>query len=657
MNRYELYDNENELTQSELEAWVNRFDEAERIMGHTATEALKKLYDYFGKDFLVWLARLYDPETGCFYYSNSARDNEGFLPDCGSTAQALSIYLYSGMLSRYDENYSRAYPKMMFAHCREYLKSLQSPDDGFFYHPQWGKNINSSRRGIDLGQCIEVIRRMGGEPKYPTALERLERATREGNLDSELYEGFPAYMRSEEALLAVLKGLEINSNSYDAGHWISSQSTLLITAGLGDVVCDFLDATQNSETGLWENAVTYSSVSAVLKIGSFYNSVPGRMLKHADKIIESCMDAILSSEIPAHIGFAYNPHGTLATAIGSLRRLNEESRLRGEPEPYDIAALRRMIYSKFPSMVDATIEKLDMFRLPDGSFSYFRGRCAPISQGTPMALRCHEGEVNSTTCATFYLLPLIFSYLGVPRVPIANPADFEIIREILENAEPPKKQPRADVGHAEENFENSCISFRSHIGGASKTEIVYDPLRPNNKALKWTAEIGTHPCYLFDGREYFNPPDAISCFEFEAEFLIPFATTEGDAYMLSLLSPEDEVAYTAVVSVENGMLVLSDTSEYGNYACTNRITNLGRVGEWVRLTLLYYLGEHSAKIKVYRDGMCVKISDNYHGSFCCIAPEPIRYVTRGKFTKICDEKSVIYLDNIKTQLYTDKHLF
>ena len=302
MNYYKLYDNENGLTQQELVAWVNRFDEAERIMGHTAAEALKKLYKYYGKDFLVWLAKLYDPETGCFYYSNSARDNEGFLPDCGSTAQALSIYLFSGMLSRYNENYSKAYPQMMYSRCREYLKSLQSPEDGFFYHPQWGKNINSSRRGIDLGQCIEVIRRMGGEPKYPTALERLERAKREsGTSSSELYEGFPAYMRSEEALIAVLKGLEINFNSYDAGHWISSQTSLLITAGLGDVVCDFLDSTQNPDTGLWENEVTYASVSAVLKIGAFYNSVPGRILKHTEKIIESCMDAILSSEIQRSI--------------------------------------------------------------------------------------------------------------------------------------------------------------------------------------------------------------------------------------------------------------------------------------------------------------------------------------------------------------------
>ena len=47
------------------------------------------------------------------------------------------------------------------------------------------------------------------------------------------------------------------------------------------------------------------------------------------------------------------------------------------------------------------------------------------------------------------------------------------------------------------------------------------------------------------------------------------------------------------------------------------------------------------------------MSENYYGNFYVNA-EPVRYATKGRFTKICEEKSVIYIDNIKTGLYTDR---
>ena len=59
------------------------------VMGKEATAALRKLYDLYGKSLLDWLASLYDPETGFFYYAGSARDNDGFLPDCESTCRTL----------------------------------------------------------------------------------------------------------------------------------------------------------------------------------------------------------------------------------------------------------------------------------------------------------------------------------------------------------------------------------------------------------------------------------------------------------------------------------------------------------------------------------------------------------------------------------------
>lgn len=654
MNCQELFNNVGKLEPAELQEWEHRFDEAERVMGSAAATALKKLYDYYGKDVLIWLAKLYDPDTGCFYYSNSARDNEGFLPDCESTAQTLSMFKTSGLLSRYGYDYTKAYPEKMVKKCREYLQSLQCPDDGYFYHPQWGNAIGSSRRGRDLTQCVEIIRKMGGVPLYPTAVERLDKAKKNTeNTSKDLYAGLPDYMRSEEAMIEKLKTLDINGNSYSAGHWISSQTDQLISAGLGDAICDFLDSVQNPETGLWEEGATYNSVSGVIKIGAFYNRVPGRVMKHTDKIIESCIDVILSNEDTLHMCFVFNPHGALNTALNSLVRVNEQFASRGEAEPYDIPALRRLVYSKFPEMVDVTIGKLERFRIPDGSYSYFQEHCAAMTQGTPVAIRCKEGDVNATICATLYIIGGVFGYLGLPVVPLANAADFEVIRGIIENARPIKKIPNPAPYRTEEDFQNYGLTFRSQCYGPNFCDVTKDPIRPNNKAFKWSVDPGTQASYVFNGEVLLNPPETISCFEFECEFLIPVAPTEGNAYKLSVMSPDGKEAYTAVISVESGMLVLYDTSEYGNSAYTDRISTIGKVGEWVRLTVLYYPEEHGAKIKVYNDGVCVKVSENYCGSVYSNA-ESVRYVTSGGFTKVCEEKSVIYFDNIKTELYTDR---
>ena len=61
--------------------------------GEAFVEAMKDYYSIYTDGFLSWLGALFDPKTGGFYYSNSARDNECaeyrgeicyFLPDIES---------------------------------------------------------------------------------------------------------------------------------------------------------------------------------------------------------------------------------------------------------------------------------------------------------------------------------------------------------------------------------------------------------------------------------------------------------------------------------------------------------------------------------------------------------------------------------------------
>ena len=420
---------EKERRERDAYNYEHRFDEAQEVMGKAAADALRKLYDFYGKDWLDWLASLYDPERGAFYYANSSRDNDGFLPDCESTAQTLAIINHAGMMRYYNSDFIEAYPEKMREKCLEFIKSLQSDVDGYFYHPQWGTNIGSSRRGRDLNQCLWLIKCFGGTPDHPTALERLANEVGKSAEESVM----PAHLLSKEAMREYLDKLDINHGSHNFGHVISSQNNQIVAAGLADFVCEYINERQNPETGLWEDEANYSTLSGVVKVGSALGGL-GSYVHYGDKIVDSAIDVVLSDIDPKWIIYVFNPWGGFGSAIRGAAKAESEAKERGEDIGYSVKSIREKIYARLPELIDKTIEKLSKFRKPDGSFSYEQHRSAPSTQGVPVSLGENEGDVNGLACAMHYTLSGIFGVLGIGLVPQCNNEDFLKFRAKLEAA-------------------------------------------------------------------------------------------------------------------------------------------------------------------------------------------------------------------------------
>ena len=74
------------------------YENVRRSHGDEVAEAMKELQSLFTDGLPVWFANLWDDGIGGFYYSNSARDNEGFLPDIESTSQALGNLKGAGLV-------------------------------------------------------------------------------------------------------------------------------------------------------------------------------------------------------------------------------------------------------------------------------------------------------------------------------------------------------------------------------------------------------------------------------------------------------------------------------------------------------------------------------------------------------------------------------
>jgi len=386
-------------------------------------EAMDGLISLFDMDTMRWLARLWDPTAGAFYYSNSGRDYEGFGPDLESTVQALRCVSQRGMMDDFDCSPDRALPESIKRKLVEFATSCADPD-GYFYHPQWGKNIILSRKGRDLGWATQIFSWFKATPPYPTAIELL------GN-KSEADASLPAHLLSKKAFYEYLDTLDLPHRSYPAGNQLNAQSGQIRAAGLLDACLDYLDAHQLSTNGLWESEVNYVSVSGLMKVASLYASA-GRMLPNYEKAVSSCLEAALSEERPGAVVYVYNPHSAVGSIHSAMQRLGDKaavdyinSRYEGEIIP----------------LIDRTREKLSIFRKADGSFSYIPEYSSHISQSAPVALyHENEGDVNATTIAISGGAGCLFSNLNIP-FKIYDRADLDEFISIMLSRGPIVKKP------------------------------------------------------------------------------------------------------------------------------------------------------------------------------------------------------------------------
>lgn len=137
--------------------------------GDELTDALETLYSLYGGDIADWIAELYDPGTGAFYASIPGRDGVCFGPDIQSTMQLLYFIVRSGLTRKVGDDYTKILPEDMRHRLIYFTKSLQDPENGYFYHKQWGRagtDSKISRRGRDIGWATQLLSALGSAPTY-----------------------------------------------------------------------------------------------------------------------------------------------------------------------------------------------------------------------------------------------------------------------------------------------------------------------------------------------------------------------------------------------------------------------------------------------------------------------------------------------------------
>ncbi|MBO5316765.1 MAG: polysaccharide deacetylase family protein [Clostridia bacterium] len=432
------------------------------VVGEEITQAFRNLYELYSDSMLDWMANLWEPYTcacdteectkssmycggAAFYYSNSARNTVGYLPDSESTRQILAFLESSGMIG----NYATALPDDMKVGIIRFLKSLQDPESGYFYHPQWGDSISDSRRGRDLGDCTDMLRRLGSRPTYDapdgtkgdgiladgTAVETAAPASAlTDRLKGDMADAvskvvptastIPQHLVDKDSFETYLDSQNIRTNSYAAGNTLASQideikyrDTKLKEEGadysLVDILIKFLNDNQNPDTGTWDWPMendqrgVYHANNGVLKISYIYNATRTLMPNYA-KMITNAVDTLLSEDDPYAVTDIYNVWYAL-----SMIKTNIEMNGGTEGKTH-FEAFQAELLNNAVTLIDATKQKLSIFLKPDGSFSYHPQYSSSVSQSAPTAVpQSEEGDVNATTICCTGTLSTMFNTFGL----------------------------------------------------------------------------------------------------------------------------------------------------------------------------------------------------------------------------------------------------
>ena len=126
----------------------------------------------FDERLLDWSINCYDPESGGFYRSQSAKETEGFLPD--REASVKHIEIISQMVNVSSDELVNSFSFDMKDRLKSFAKDSQSSRDGNWYEPPWTIYANESKILYGNSGAMQLLAMLDEKPLYPTPAEWLE---------------------------------------------------------------------------------------------------------------------------------------------------------------------------------------------------------------------------------------------------------------------------------------------------------------------------------------------------------------------------------------------------------------------------------------------------------------------------------------------------
>ena len=672
----------------EVAAREAAFEKLEAGLGRGTVEALRALYALYDENLYIWMANLYDPSYGGYYYANSALATNGYLPDLESTKQILGFINDSGMLISADgtrTSLSEALPEEMKEAIVSRVHSMQSSYDGYYYHPQWPTVAESRSRDLNWG--VQLLELFGEIPLYDTAtgvkgslgapsasatsfVGRGHDSSIAAAVSCIVPAAYTSIYDSPEAFKEYFDSLPWGTDSYTAGGQLSGRSREIRSHGLAEYCVSLMDAEQEKiqeqlraqgkePNGLWETEVSYNAVNGIMKISSTYTVLGGK-INYATEMIDAAMQMLLAGKdingrTVENAVYVYNPWVAIKYCLNNLEDFGAEQELQ---------ASRRLVRDSAAELILATARDVERFKISDGSFSIITDTATDGAKkgskyelyGLPHSVAgVVEGDVNGATLISSGLVREICAALDVREfqsyatIPMFYETDMEAYLEITSGLQAiikPEIELSFDCDFEDENLGASGTDiaslFNAQIFSAGDVTVTRDP-----------AEGGEHGQVLrFIKLPYASKGDKFAvaasrsantyCYVLEWDMLIGEVTPAEGKTAVTLLQVKLGGCYCLVVEWNNGKLRLADMD--ANVTVPLNINTT--MSEWHNFRIEYYPSDNTY-IKIYLDDEYVGASNNYVGR-----AEGARASTEFgnvEFFGLRAANFVAYFDNISTE--------
>ena len=614
-------------TELKIMAWDNNSSPyiAARKLSRESAElsaALKKANRVLSQDVVDWLAGLYDPDAGGFYYCESGRDNQGFSADIESTYQAFCMLSELGFFA--DDKYI---PEEIKTKVGEYIQQRQAEDDGYFYDPQFGKNVTVSKRERNLGHGKSLLSMTGFKALYPYPDERTKAKSFAKTADSD---SLPEMYQSAEAYRKWISDQPWSTNPYASGNNVAASSSMAKSLGYGDIIIEELNKRQNAETGLWGGSDrTYLQLNASMKCAAAYQTV-NYPYPNMDNMIDSVV-YIVENDMPGEMASTWNPLALLKyakTTHGGVFTPGERARL-------EAAA---------PRIISKIADDVMTYKQKDGGFSYYRDHSSAESQGALVGLGLAEGDINAS-----YMALLIrsdcYGLVGLKGERTLDKAVIDAFWNKLLNAETIVKI----------EYPQGCdISFDNMTAGSEPGGIVKAIIPEGKGSVKIVNRSENNKCLSIKSLPGENTEalietltgDGIKKAIFKCDFIIPeFDANYNDVLFFNRLG-DRPCAAEWLLRNAGGRLCISIRDSNSGFGDT--ITNT-TFGVWHTIKIEYIPLNGGATINFTLDGKFVGASTNYYKDGKPGTEAPTDF-SKLRFIAGRNAETEIRLDNIKLEI-------
>ncbi len=357
--------------------------------------SLAEIDQLFKEDFYQWLASLYDPKTGGFYYMNSSKANPTkYPPTIESTCMAITII---------DKFVEGPMPDDIKKRIVEFVNDRQDSVTGYFVdiHPDPTAQSDLSFQSRAYSFAKDLLRFCGGVPKYTypsgvnaktSAIDITPAKIRQEMLAvTRCYRVAPQpedvlvqkyNLRTKEDIFQWLENLPWHTG-WGAGQQIADVGNYLkdLTPERRqlflETAWDYLARNQDPVTGYWGKVNGYCGLSNVMKIKTIYfpynKSVPNMV-----KICTSMLKTMREEEPSVFM--------QVRNAIENM------SAFITYAEPDEKLIIQKMI----PEALSISARIIKGYKRPDGGFSYAKNKATSTSQRVKIGEGLVEGDLIGT---------------------------------------------------------------------------------------------------------------------------------------------------------------------------------------------------------------------------------------------------------------------